>query len=159
MYKTNNTLSHNIRTASIELLQERLFDGCDLMTQTKQAHWNVKGPNFIALHELFDRIHSQVDGYVDLIAERIVALGGQANGTVRSAAEFSSLPEYPLGSQEQVDHVESLSNALAVFGDKIRHAIDVAADMDDQNSSDIFTEISRGIDKSLWFVEAHNQQN
>ena len=155
MHTTKNDLPDNIRKSAIALLQSRLWDAIDLTAQTKQAHWNVKGPNFIALHELFDQIYGEMGGHADTIAERMVALGGQAHGTVGSVAEGSSLPEYPLEISAGADHVEALSTALAAFGKSVRAAIDEAAEFGDQDTADVFTEVSRAIDKSLWFVEAH----
>ena len=156
MFKTKNDLSEAVRTKVIQLLNERLADCIDLQTQTKQAHWNVKGPNFIALHELFDKINEAVEDYVDEIAERAVQLGGVAEGTARMVARRSSLAEYPAAVDGR-SHVEALSSALAAFGQGARKAIDVADELGDLDTADIFTEVSRGIDKWLWFVEAHMQ--
>jgi starvation-inducible DNA-binding protein len=157
MFKTKNDLSEGIRTKAVELLNARLADCIDLQTQTKQAHWNVKGPHFIALHELFDDINEEVEDYVDLIAERAVQLGGAAQGTARMAAKASSLAEYPANAVDGRSHVEALSSALAAFGKAARKAIDQANEVNDLDTADIFTEVSRGIDKWLWFVEAHLQ--
>jgi starvation-inducible DNA-binding protein len=157
MFKTRNDLSEKIRVQAIELLNARLADVIDLQTQTKQAHWNVKGPNFIALHELFDKINEEVEDYVDEIAERVVQLGGTAEGTARMAAKRSSLTEYPANAVEGRSHVEALSSALGAFGKAARKGIDQADELGDADTADIFTEISRGIDKWLWFVEAHVQ--
>lgn len=155
MHKTKNTLPDNTRKSVIALLQDRLYDAIDLTSQAKQAHWNVKGANFIALHELFDQIHGEANGHADLIAERLVALGGQAEGTVRVAAAKSALAEYPLEASAQAEHVDALSSALAKFGQLVRDASDTAGDAGDQDTCDLFTEVSREVDKSLWFVEAH----
>jgi starvation-inducible DNA-binding protein len=157
MFKTKNDLPEATRGKTIELLNARLADCKDLQTQAKQAHWNVKGPNFIALHELFDKINSDVEEYVDEIAERAVQLGGVAEGTARMVAKRSSLPEYPLSAADGRSHVEALSSALAVFGKAARKAIGEANDLGDLDTADLFTEVSRGIDKWLWFVEAHLQ--
>jgi len=157
MFKTKNDLSEAIRVKVIELLNARLADAIDLQTQTKQAHWNVKGPNFIALHELFDKINEDVEEYVDEIAERTVQLGGVAEGTARMAAKRSSLIEYPPSTVEGRGHVEALSSALAAFGKLARKGINDANDLGDLDTADLFTEISRGTDKWLWFVEAHLQ--
>lgn len=157
MFKTKNDLSKAIRTKMIALLNARLADCKDLQTQVKQAHWNVKGPNFISLHKLFDEINEDVDNYVDEIAERAVQLGGVAEGTARIVAKKSSLPEYPLNAVDGKDHVEALSTVLAAFGKLARKAIDESDDAGDANTADLFTEVSRGIDKWLWFVEAHAQ--
>ena len=157
MFKTKNDLSEAIRVKAIDLLNARLADAIDLQTQTKQAHWNVKGPNFIALHELFDKINEDVEDYVDEIAERAVQLGGIAEGTARQAAKRSSLSEYPANAVDGRSHVEALSSVLAAFGKSVRKAISDADEIGDLDTADLFTEISRGIDKWLWFVEAHQQ--
>ena len=157
MYKTKNDLSEKVRIQVAGLLQERLADATDLVTQAKQAHWNVKGPDFIALHELFDKVYEHAGEYTDLLAERIVQLGGIAEGTVRVVGKRSQLPEYPLTIAAGKEHVESLSRSLAYFGSVVRQAIDRADEMGDKDSADIFTEISRAVDKDLWFVEAQAQ--
>jgi starvation-inducible DNA-binding protein len=140
------------------LLQERLADSIDLMMQAKQAHWNVKGENFIALHELFDKVYVDTGKYVDTIAERIVQLGGIARGTIRVAAKTSSLPEYPLDITSGKKHVAELAHAIAFYGELIRKGIDQANKLNDADTADIFTEVSRGADSNLWFVEAHEQK-
>jgi starvation-inducible DNA-binding protein len=157
MFNTKNDLPEATRVKVVELLNARLADCIDLQTQIKQAHWNVKGPNFIALHELFDKINEEVEDYVDEIAERAVQLGGIAQGTTRMVAKRSSLPEYPANTVDGRSHVEALSSALAAFGKSARQAIDTADDLSDLDTADVFTEVSRGIDKWLWFVEAHLQ--
>lgn len=157
MFQTKNDLSEATRTKVIQLLNARLADCIDLQTQTKQAHWNVKGPHFIALHELFDKVYSAVSEYVDEIAERAVQLGGVAQGTARTVAKHSTLSEYPAAAVDGRSHVDALSTALASFGKLARKGIDEADELGDLDTADIFTEISRGIDKWLWFVEAHLQ--
>ncbi len=157
LHHTKNTLPEKIRLQVVEDLQSCLADTLDLMTQAKQAHWNVKGPSFIALHELFDQVAEDLEGDVDLIAERIVQLGGVAEGTVRLAAAHSGLPEYPLGISDGREHVEALSHALAYFGERVRAAIGRADSLGDRDTADILTEVSRGVDQNTWFVEAHGQ--
>ena len=157
MFDTKNDLSATVRGKSIELLNARLADCIDLQSQTKQAHWNVKGPNFIALHKLFDEINSDVEEYVDTIAERAVQLGGVAEGTVRAVASRSTLAEYPKQAVDGRSHVDALSSALAAFGKAARKAIKEADSFGDLDTADLFTEVSRGVDKWLWFVEAHLQ--
>jgi starvation-inducible DNA-binding protein len=157
MYETKNDLQIKVRTQIISLLQDRLADCIDLMNQGKQAHWNVKGPSFFALHELFDKVSEGTEEYVDLIAERIVQLGGIAEGTIQAVSKRSTLPEYPLEISSGSEHVARLSHALAYFGEVARRAIDQANEIRDADTADIFTEISRGVDKWLWMVEAHNQ--
>jgi starvation-inducible DNA-binding protein len=157
MYATKNDLSEGIRSKIVELCNARLADSIDLQTQCKQAHWNVKGPDFISLHELFDKINEDVEEYVDLVAERVVQLGGVADGTARAVAKRSNLAEYAPKGPGGRDHVEALSSALASFGKLARASINQANDLGDADTTDIFTEISRGVDKWLWFVEAHLQ--
>ncbi|HVY70135.1 MAG TPA: DNA starvation/stationary phase protection protein Dps [Verrucomicrobiae bacterium] len=157
LYETENDLPKNARTELIELINQRLADAVDLQMQLKQAHWNVKGPHFIGLHELFDKIAGEVEDYVDLIAERAVQLGGTARGTVRSSAGASRLDEYPLTIAEGAAHVEAVARALSTFGRETRMTIDEADSLGDADTADIFTEISRGVDKWVWFLEAHTQ--
>lgn len=157
LHKTKNSLPEKTRIQVVTMLQGRLADSIDLMIQAKQAHWNVKGPDFIALHELFDKIWVDAEDYVDFIAERIVQLGGVAEGTVRMAGKKSSLPEYPLTAVSGKDHVEALSHALATYGELVRNAIEDFEKLDDKDTADILTEVSRRTDKYLWFVEAHLQ--
>jgi len=157
VYATKNDLSEATRLEAIRLLNQRLADAIDLQTQSKQAHWNVKGPTFIALHKLFDDVNEDVEEYVDLLAERVVQLGGIAEGTVGVAAERSTLPDYPLALSNGAEHVAALSDALAAFARTVRIGIEEMNDLQDAGSADILTEISRGVDKWLWFVEAHQQ--
>jgi len=156
-YQTNNDLPERVRTQVIDLMNQRLADAIDLETQVKQAHWNVKGPHFIALHGLFDDIHGAMQIYVDFLAERVVQVGGIAGGTARIVAERSELSEYPHGTAGGAEHVNALASALGEFGTLMRRSIDETSDWGDQVSADICTEISRGVDKWLWFVEAHVQ--
>ena len=156
-YKTLNDLPDKARAELCTLINQRLADAIDLHMQMKQAHWNVKGPNFIGLHELFDKIHAATDEYVDTIAERAVQLGGVAEGTVRLSARRTRLAEFPIGISDGPSHVNAVSEALAAFGHEIRQSIDQADELNDADTADIFTEVSRGIDKWLWFVEAHAQ--
>ena len=157
MYQTRIDISEDQRLEVIALLQPSLADAVDLFTQVKQAHWNVKGPNFIALHELFDRVAEAVEEQGDMLAERITALGGQADGTARIAARDSSVPEYPLELSTGQSHIIAVADRLAGFAARARSNIDAAATLADAGTADLFTEISREIDKQLWFVEAHLQ--
>jgi len=157
VFHTKNTLPEKVRIQMEAILQDRLADSIDLTIQAKQAHWNVKGPNFIALHELFDKIAEESESYPDLIAERIVQFGGIAEGTLQVAANRTSLPNYPLIATTGKEHIEALSHALASYGELILTTIKQAAELQDPATADIFTQISRGVDKNLWFIEAHNQ--
>lgn len=157
LFETENDLSRNRRIELNALLNQRLADSIDLQMQLKQAHWNVKGPSFIGLHELFDSIARSVDTYTDQIAERIAQLGGVAQGTVRVSASRSRLPEYPLDIAQGSSHVEAVARALSLFARETRRTIEESQGMDDPLTADLFTDISRGIEKSVWFVEAHSQ--
>jgi starvation-inducible DNA-binding protein len=155
MFKTQNDLPEKTRTEAVAILNARLADSIDLMHQAKQAHWNVKGPSFIALHKLFDEIVDAAEEYMDLLAERVVQLGGMAEGTIQVATKHTELKEYPLHMSAERDHIVALSAALAAYGKSARRAIDQTDELGDRDTADIFTEISRGVDKYLWFVEAH----
>ena len=157
MHPTRNDLSTKTRTKVVEVLNARLADAIDLQFQAKQAHWNVKGPNFIALHELFDRIAGELGGQVDDMSERVTALGSTDEGTLQAVAGRSKLPVYPLGLTEGRAHLEALAGALARFGKSVRKAIDETGKAGDADTSDLFTGVSRGADKNLWLVEAHLQ--
>ncbi len=156
-YETENDISLKRRSELNTLMNQRLSDAIDLQMQMKQAHWNVKGPSFIGLHELFDKVGEGVESYVDMIAERIAQLGGIAEGTVRISATRSRLEEYPLTIADGLAHVEAVAKALSTFGHEARNTIEQAGELEDADTADLFTEISRGIDKWLWFVEAHSQ--
>lgn len=157
MHNTKNDLAKGKREKVVEHLNARLADVIDLKTQAKQAHWNVKGIHFIGLHELFDQVAVAAEAHTDLIAERITALGGTAMGTARVVAQRSSLSEYPLEIVDGTAHVDALSTAMADFGKNVRRNIDDAEKIGDTDTADLLTEVSREIDKLLWFVEAHIQ--
>ena len=157
MYKTKIDLSEKTRRSVIVLLNLRLADAIDLQTQVKQAHWNVKGPQFIALHELFDKISDLVLEQIDDIAERVTSLGGIAEGTVAVAAKRSKLKNYPLNITAGKDHLFYLSTQLSVYGKAMRAAIDESDKLGDADTADLFTQISRAVDKYMWFLEAHLQ--
>ena len=155
MPTTRNDLPDNTRKAVIALLNARLADAIDLRLAIKQAHWNVKGPNFIALHELFDQIQARVDTFVDDIAERGVALAGLVAGTAQAVAKSSQLEPYPTDITDEKAHLKALADRLAAFGKLARAAIDAADEAGDKDTADLFTGVSRQIDKDLWFIEAH----
>jgi starvation-inducible DNA-binding protein len=156
-FETRNDIPEKERGALVELLNARLADSLDLYTQLKQAHWNVKGKDFIQLHELYDEIAESVLPFVDEVAERATALGGLALGTARMAAGATSLDEYPLDAVTGTKTVEVVADRLAAYGASVREAIDTSTEHGDLDTADLFTEISRAIDKHLWFVEAHVQ--
>ncbi|MCL4249808.1 MAG: DNA starvation/stationary phase protection protein Dps [Anaerolineae bacterium] len=156
-FTTRNDLPQRVRTTIVALLNQQLADVFDLYSQTKQAHWNVKGMQFMQLHELFDSLAGTVLGYVDMIAERATALGGYAQGTARMAAQHSTLEEFPAEIVEGKQVVEVLAERYAQFAASTRAAIETALEHEDQDTADLMIEVSRDIDKALWFLEAHLQ--
>ncbi len=156
-YETKIDMGKKQREAVTKLLNARLADAIDLALAGKQAHWNVKGPNFLSLHELFDKIAGAAQGWVDDIAERAIALGGHASGTAQIVAKSSGLKPYPVGITASADHLDAMATTLAQFGKLVRAAIDEADKLGDADTADLFTGISTDVDKYLWFVEAHLQ--
>jgi starvation-inducible DNA-binding protein len=155
LYKTEISLNADTRAKMIELLNQQLADAFDVYSQTKQAHWNVKGMNFISLHELFDATAAGVLVFVDMIAERITALGGVANGTVRMAAQHSQIKEFADDIHGGEAYVREVAQKVGHFANTSREAIDTATDAGDQATADLFTEIVRDLDKQLYFLESH----
>ncbi len=156
-YSTRHDLPDDIRIQVVELLNRTLATTVDLKTQLKQAHWNVKGSNFYQLHLLFDQMATQIDAYGDQVAERIAALGSTALGTARIAAQMSMLAEYPFEAISGEEHLTALAERMAVYGRSVRAAINEATELEDADTADLYTEISRTIDKYLWFLESHLQ--
>jgi starvation-inducible DNA-binding protein len=156
-FPTRNDLDGGVRAKAISLLNQHLADTFDLMSQTKFAHWNVKGPNFIAVHKLFDELAETLEEHVDEIAERVTALGGVATGTARQSAASSRIPEFPAGVHKGLDVVAALADRYAALGKSLRAAIDEADEFGDTDTSDLFTQVSREVDHSLYFLEAHLQ--
>ncbi len=155
-FKTRNDVPDAVRQKMITLLNARLADVIDLRAQAKQAHWNVKGPAFIALHKLFDKIADATGEYIDEIAERAVQLGGTAEGDIRVAAQKSTLKPYPQDAVDGPSHVEALTAAMSATAMRTRAAINTATELDDLCTADLFTEVTRELDKYMWFVEAHS---
>lgn len=154
-YTSKIDLQPLVREQVVRLLQQRLNDAIDLDAQLKHAHWNVKGPQFFQLHQLFDSVHDDVEAAVDVIAERITSLGGVADGRLKTVVSGSSLAEYPLAAKGGVAHLDAVSAALSRFGEGIRQDIEVASHLGDAGTSDLFTQVSRETDKLLWLIEAH----
>ena len=157
MPKKNTALPEEKQAKLVELLNRRLADAIDLQLQSRQAYWNVKGPHFMALRELFDKVAQGVEEYANLIAEHIVQLGGIAEGTAQAVARRTSLDEYWLSTADGQGHIDALSKTLAAFGRHVRYASAQATELKDADTAAIFTEIARGIDKWLWFVETSQQ--
>ncbi|MBD2462066.1 DNA starvation/stationary phase protection protein Dps [Oscillatoria sp. FACHB-1407] len=157
LYPTRIDIPADIRTQIIALLNQTLATSLDLKTQVKQAHWNVKGLNFYQLHELFDEMAGELEEYVDLFAERVTALGGLALGTARIAAAQSELPEYPLDILGGEAHITALADRYAIYAKSLREGIAQTDELGDADTADLYTEVSRDIDKRLWFLEAHLQ--
>ncbi len=145
------------RTGLNAVLNQHLADSFDLLSQVKQAHWNVKGPDFWQLHKLFDEVAERVEEWVDELAERVTALGGYAKGTVRMAAASSTLSEFPTDISEGMDYVKAVASRLSAFTNSARAAIDETDKLGDADTADLFTEISRCADTYLYFLEAHLQ--
>jgi len=157
MFETRMDIDLTTRQEAIELLNAQLADTFDMLSLVKQAHWNVKGPGFIALHTLFDELAAGLLGYVDMLAERVTALGGIAMGTVRMAAEASRLEAYPTQLVRDMDTVRFLANQMASLAASTRQAADQAETLQDMGTNDLFIEVVRDLDKWLWFLEAHLQ--
>jgi starvation-inducible DNA-binding protein len=156
-FETRIDIPAEAREKLIALLNARLADTFDLYSQLKQAHWNVKGSDFIQLHLLYDDVAESVLEYVDTIAERATSLGGLALGTARMAAEATTLDDYPIDAIDGMETVSVVADRLAAYGESVREGIDAATELGDMDTADLFTEVSRAIDKHLWFVEAHLQ--
>ncbi len=155
LHATRHDIPEDIRAQVIQLLNQTLAAVLDLKTQTKQAHWNVKGMNFLQLHELFDTMAIELEGFVDLVAERVTTLGGVAMGTARIASQKSILAEYDLSAVSGKEHVTALADRYSVFARHLREAIASTDQLGDADTSDLYTEVSRAIDMRLWFLEAH----
>lgn len=155
MLHTRIDLSEKAREKLIDLLNARLAELIDLRLRVKQAHWNVRGPNFIAIHEMFDGFAGTLDAHIDVVAERVGQLGGLAAGSLRQVADATTLKAYPAKATKAEQHLEALADAYAAVGKNVRKAIDLADELGDAAAADIFTAASRELDKSLWFIESH----
>lgn len=157
-HKTLNNLPSNTKTAVIDLLNKNLSALIDLALITKQAHWNVKGIQFIAVHEMLDGFRDQIDEHADTVAERAVQLGGTALGTTQDVSKATILSPYPTDIYAVKDHLKALAAHYAEVANLLRKSIDEADDAGDADAADIFTAASRDLDKALWFIEAHLQE-
>jgi starvation-inducible DNA-binding protein len=158
LHETTNNLKNNAKAVSMEILQARLADGIDLGLITKQAHWNLKGPQFIGVHLMLDKFHEEQEEWVDMMAERITQLGGTARGTTQEVTKGTSLPPYPTDIYSIPDHVHALIQRYAACANAVRQNIDDTDEAGDADTADLLTEVSRGLDKQLWFLEAHVQE-
>lgn len=158
MHATRNDTTSNAKTVSIDLLSKRLADGIDLALTIKQAHWNLKGPQFIGIHEMLDGFRAEMDDFNDKVAERIAQLGGTAKGTLQAAAAATALDPYPTDIYAIADHLAALIDRFAAYANAVRENIDETDEAGDPGTADLFTEVSRGVDKQLWFLEAHVQE-
>ncbi len=158
LHKTNNDLKNNAKAVAMEVLQARLADGIDLGLVTKQAHWNLKGPQFIGIHLMLDKFRAEQDEWVDMMAERITQLGGTARGTTQEVTKGTSLKPYPTDIYAIADHLKALIERYAACANAVRQNIDDTDEAGDADTADILTEVSRGLDKQLWFLEAHTQE-
>lgn len=157
VYETAIDLPLEARRELIDLSNQQLADTFDLYSQTKQAHWNVKGIHFYQLHKFFDELAASVEPFIDLIAERVTSLGGVAMGTARMAAANSTLPEFPADAEEGDAHLRLLIDRYAAYAASTRAASRRAAELDDPSTEDMYIEISRVVDKDLYFLESHLQ--
>ena len=157
-HKTRNDMPSNAKSTAILLLNQNLATLIDLALITKQAHWNLKGSNFIGVHEMLDGFRDTIDEHVDIIAERVVQLGGTALGTTQTVAESSKLKAYPTDIYKVHDHLLALIERYGDAANDMRKAIDEADEAGDADTADIFTAASRALDKNLWFLEAHIQE-
>lgn len=148
-------LASNTKKAMIDLCNARLAESLDLSLLTKQAHWNIKGPTFIAIHLLLDDLRTELDIHTDTIAERVAQLDGIAMGTAQAVAENTSLAPYPTGIRKIPDHLEALVQRYGACATAARKSIDLADDAGDADTADIFTAYSRALDKALWFLKSH----
>lgn len=159
LYETRNDIPKESRAAVVRLLNQRLADTVDLHMQAKQAHWNVKGSDFYQLHLLFDDVAAKVEPHIDSLAERVTALGGVAQGTVRMAADGTTLNEFPTDPPEGRAYLEALAERFATVAEGLRHSIDESAEKGDQGTADLFTAIVRDVDEGLYFLESHLQRS
>lgn len=148
------TKSEQGRKELMELLNKHVTNLTDLFIQTKLAHWNVRGPRFIAYHEFFDDLAGRLPESIDMLAEQVGTLGGTAGKPIQFMAQETSVPAWRLEDSKDIVVIEALTERWAIVANSLREAIDVAEGID-ANTADLFTEVSRQLDKDLWFLESH----
>ncbi len=158
LHQTTNDTKNNAKAVSMQTLQARLADGIDLALVIKQAHWNLKGSQFIGIHLMLDGFRAEVSEWNDMMAERITQLGGTARGTVQEVEKHTNLKPYPTDIYKIADHLKALIERFSAVANAVRQNIDDTDEAGDRGTSDLFTEVSRGLDKQLWFLEAHTQE-
>ncbi len=158
-FRSHVSLSADARTAIVDALNATLAATLDLSSQVKQAHWNVRGENFFASHQMFDLFHGHVVGWSDEIAERVAQLGGQAEGTVRVAAARSPLKEHDAAAILWTDHVRSLTGRYAALGALVRGRIDAGPTVTDPVTVDLYTQVLRSLERDLWMLESHLEKS
>lgn len=158
LFKTENNIPANAKQAVIEMMNKALAATVDLSLIIKQAHWNVKGARFIMIHEMLDGFRDEIDVHVDEIAERVAQLGGTARGTTQAVAEATILKAYPTDIHSVEDHLHALIHAYGQVANLLRKYVDETAEAGDADAADILTAASRTLDKDLWFLEAHIQE-
>ena len=158
LHQTTNNTKTKAKAVSMQVLQARMADGIDLALVTKQAHWNLKGPQFIGVHLMLDGFREEIDEWNDMMAERITQLGGTARGTAQEVSRETSLKPYPTDIYAISDHVQALIERYSAVANSVREGINTTGDAGDLGTADLLTEVSRGLDKQLWFLEAHVQE-
>lgn len=148
-------LPDDAKKTLVATLNVALATTTDLHSQVKQAHWNIKGPQFFARHELFDTMARRLRDFADSIAERATTLGGYAEGTSRLSAEASRLPEYDLRAVDGKHHIKVLVDRFSEYTKFVRSAIQEAADSGDPATEDLYTEVLRATELDMWFLESH----
>lgn len=154
-FSNHVSLPEDVKVALVETLNTALATTNDLHSQVKQAHWNIKGPQFFARHELFDAMAGRLRGFADVIAERATTMGGYASGTTRLSAEHSKLPEYELRAVDGKQHIKALVDRFSDYAAFVREALREAAEKGDPATEDVYTEILRGAELDMWFLESH----
>lgn len=148
-------LEDNTAKQMVGLLNENLARMIDLSLAVKQAHWNLRGPGFIAVHELLDEVYARLQELGDEMAERAVILGGIAEGTTQVVAKQTTLDPYPVEEKDIDAHLTALTERFKAVGAHLREAIDTAGEAGDEDTTDLFTGASRSVDKDAWFIGAN----